>query len=96
MRFLFHPQAEMELDDAVDYYESCEPGLGLAFAEEVYSTIRRIMAYPGASHPITGKTRRCLVSRFPYGIIFQVSGDVVRIIAVASLHRRPGYWKERI
>jgi hypothetical protein len=42
MRFLFHPAAENEFDLAVEYYETCQPGLGLEFAEEVYSTIARI------------------------------------------------------
>jgi hypothetical protein len=42
MRFLFHPAAENEFDLAVEYYETCQSGLGLEFAEEVYSTIARI------------------------------------------------------
>ena len=28
MRFFFHPEAEKERNDAVDYYEDIEPGLG--------------------------------------------------------------------
>ena len=45
MKFYFHPQAEAELNDAVEYYDLCEFGLGLEFAEEVYSTIGRILEY---------------------------------------------------
>lgn len=96
MKFYFHPQADNELDKASDYYESCRPGLGLEFAEEVYATIARIKQYPQASAPLSKHTRRCLVNRFPYGIIFQIKGGVLRIIAVANLHRRPGYWKIRL
>lgn len=32
MKVDFHPEAEAELVAAIDYYETCEPGLGLAFA----------------------------------------------------------------
>jgi len=39
MSFSFHPEAEEELNVAVDYYEDIEPGLGYDFALEVYSTI---------------------------------------------------------
>lgn len=46
MRFLFHPAAENEFDLAGEYYETCQSGLGLEFAEEVYSTIARISEYP--------------------------------------------------
>ncbi len=41
MNFYLHPQAETELDDAISYYDNCEFGLGLEFAEEIYSAIGR-------------------------------------------------------
>ena len=46
MRFLFHPAADNEFDLAVQYYETCQSGLGIEFAEEVYATIARITGYP--------------------------------------------------
>ncbi len=95
MRFYFHPLADMELDEAIRYYEECEPDLGLELAEEVYSAIRRVCEYPEAWSEITRNTRRCLVNRFPFGVIFQVTDGALRIIAIANLHRRPGYWKDR-
>jgi len=48
MRFYFHPDADAEFDRAVEYYEQCQPGLGLEFAEEVYAAIARVIEYPGA------------------------------------------------
>jgi len=96
MRFLFHPQADDEFDQAVRYYENCQLGLGLEFAEEVYVAVARISEYPEAWSPMSKNTRRCLVNRFPFGVIFQIKNDILRIIAVANLHRRPGYWKDRI
>jgi plasmid stabilization system protein ParE len=96
MRFLFHPAAENEFDLAVEYYETCQSGLGLEFAEEVYSTIARISEYPEVWSPMSGNTRRCLTNRFPYGIIYRIKDNSVHIIAIANLHRRPDYWKERV
>jgi hypothetical protein len=96
MKFCFHPKAEEEFDKAVEYYEECQVGLGLEFAEEVYLTIARAIQYPDAWSTMSKNTRRCLVNRFPYGIIYQVKSDMLRIIAVANLHRRPGYWKDRV
>ncbi len=96
MRFSFHPLADIELDDAIRYYEECEPGLGLELAEEVYSAIRRVSEYPDAWSAMSQNTRRCLVNRFPFGVIFQVKDGTLRIIAVANLHRRPGYWADRV
>lgn len=96
MKFYFHPQAELELSDTADYYDHYEWGLGLDFAEEVYSTIGRIIEYPTSSSEISQNTRRCLINRFPYGIIYQEKEQAIWIIAIANLHRKPGYWKKRI
>ena len=94
--FYFYPEAEDEFDMAVEYYEECQPGLGLEFAEEVYATIARIIQYPDAWSVMSQNTRRCLVNRFPYGVIYQIKFNMLRIIAVANLHRRSNYWKDRV
>lgn len=96
MRFTFHPDAEAELDQAVAHYEDKQSGLGLELADEVLATITRILDYPKAGPPFSKNTRRCLTNRFPYGIIYQIHGDTVRIMAVAHLSRRPGYWEDRV
>ena len=96
MRFYFHPRAVREFDEAVQYYEDCQIGLGLEFAEEVYAAIRRISEYPDAWSEMSKNTRRCLMNRFPFGVVFQFKSGMLRIIAVANLHRRPDYWNDRI
>jgi len=96
MKFSFHPDAVAELDMAAAYYEERQPGLGLEFAEEVYAAIARINEYPEAWTAMSKNTRRSLLNRFPYGLIYQVKSGHLRIVAVANLHRRPGYWKERV
>jgi len=96
MRYYFHPRADEEFDEAVRYYEDCQAGLGLEFAEEVYAAIGRVAEYPDAWSAMSQNTRRCLVNRFPYGVIFQIKSGMLRIIAVANLHRRPDYWRDRL
>lgn len=96
MKYSFHPEAEIELDQAVAYYEERQSGLGLELAEEVYAAIIRINEYPDAWTPMSKNTRRALLSRFPYGLIYQVKPGHLRIIAVADLRRTPGYWKKRV
>lgn len=48
MRYSFHPEAELEFFEAIEYYEGCESGLGYDFALEVYTTVERIRANPKA------------------------------------------------
>jgi hypothetical protein len=95
MRFYFHEDAETEFDKAVEYYEDIQPGLGLEFSREVYGAIKRVLQFPEAWSSNSKNTRRCLVNRFPFGVIYQLKSGMVRIIAVADLRRRTGYWLNR-
>ena len=95
MRFYFHEHAETEFDRSVDYYEDCRSGLGIDFAQEVYATIDRIIEYPEAWSTMSKNTRRCLVNRFPFGVIYQVKPGFMFIIAISDLRRRPDYWMGR-
>ncbi|CAN5490471.1 hypothetical protein BH10PSE6_BH10PSE6_28480 [soil metagenome] len=40
--------------------------------------------------------RRCRLSRFPYGLIYTIDKYDVLVLAVAHLHRRPDYWRDRL
>jgi plasmid stabilization system protein ParE len=95
MRYLFHPLAVAELNDAIDYYEELQSGLGFEFAKEIFSSIQRIIEFPTAWSSLSHNTRRCLVNRFPYGIIYQVLNNEVLIVAVMQLNRKPSYWEDR-
>ena len=97
MNFIFHPEAKQELAHGVAYYESCQAGLGSEFLEEVYSTIQRIIEFPKAWAALSENSRRCIISRFPYGIIYQIlADDSIRIIAVMQLNKEPDYWTVRL
>jgi len=95
MNCSFHESAEKELFSAIEYYEERQPGLGLRFSEEVKATIERICAHPHVWASIDSKTRRCLTSRFPYGILYRIIKDNIRIMAIMHLHRKPDYWSDR-
>ena len=95
MKRSFHPEAETEFNEAIDYYEECEPGLGEDLAIEVHATIQNILTYPEAWPMLEDDIRRCLTSRFPYGVLYSIETEGVFILAVMHLHRNPDYWKHR-
>ena len=95
MTWSFHPEAEAEFHEAIDYYEECESCLGEDFAIEVHTAIHNILTYPETWPTLDGDIRRCLTSRFPYGVVYSVETDGVFILAVMHLHRHPDYWKHR-
>ena len=88
--------AETELDEAVTFYNSEQPGLGADFIIEFVNSLDRIKAYPKAWNPFTQNTRRCQLRRFPYGIVYQIFETEILVVAISHLHREPGYWQERL
>ena len=96
MNYSFHPEAEEEFLNAIDYYEEHKFGLGSEFAIEIHSTIENIISFPTAWPQLEHDIHRCLTQRFPYGIIYSIEKDLIFILAVMHLRREPAYWKSRI
>jgi len=96
MSISFHSEADEEFLAAVVYYDDCEPGLGLDFAREVLATVQNALDYPEMWPEIEPEIRRCLVHRFPYGVLYSLESRGIFILAVMHLHRDPDYWKDRL
>jgi len=96
LKVSFYKVAEREFDDAVEYYEDQLPGLGQRYRQAVKEALGRIKLFPEAYSPLSKRTRRCLVSKFPYAIIYRLSGDVITVVAIAHLHQKPEYWMSRV
>ena len=95
MNYKFLPEAEIELDQTIAHYESCQNGLGEDFKIELLRAIKNVMGFPKAWTKISPECRRVLLNRFPYGIIYSIEEDFILIISIMNLHRKPGYWKDR-
>ena len=95
MTYFFHPEAQIELNASIDCYEECKTNLGLEFAGEIYQTIQRILTFPKSWQILDSDIRRCLINRFPFGIIYYQRNNEIIILAVMQLNRKPNYWKNR-
>lgn len=95
LRLVFRPQAEAELIEAHDWYESQRAGLGQAFTDTVDQAVASIIASPLAHPRIHGETRRLVVRRFPFAIFFRVLTDELVVLAVMHGRKQPQGWRER-
>jgi len=95
MKVVFHPDAESELNQAIDWYEEKSSGLGREFAQEIRQAIGRAVALPLAWAEIQPGIRRVLTNRFPYGVLYSSDGACLEVLAVMHLSQKPGYWKSR-
>lgn len=89
------PEADWELTEAALYYaREANADLGLAFIAEFERGIALLCTQPHLGAPWR-RRRRLPLYRFPYSIIYYVSGDELRIIALAHHRRKPQYWANR-
>jgi toxin ParE1/3/4 len=96
MHVIYHPDAEVELLEAAQFYEGRVPGLGDRFLDDYETAIATILGAPERWRIIEGSVRRYLMPQFPYAIYYRVEGDVLRILVVKHHGRRPGYWRYRL
>ena len=101
-RVRFGPEAQVEYDEAVEWYERRRQGVGLALVEAVTQLTDTIARWPQIGPIVPGvdpsrNVHRLSVSRFPYHVVWTVLDDqeLVYILAVAHDRRRPGYWTAR-
>jgi mRNA-degrading endonuclease RelE of RelBE toxin-antitoxin system len=96
MTIEFLEAATVEAEEALEYYEQRQPGLGAAFRSAIEMALARIEARPLGMPLIDGRSRKCRLRRFPYNLIYRVLDDRILIIAVAHDRRKPDYWRERV
>ena len=94
-RVEFHPEAYMEVEGARSWYETNSPGLGMAFIDAVQMAVDAIRDSPDMWSSYEYGSRRFFLRRFPFSLIYRHDATKIQIIAVAHLHRNPGYWKNR-
>jgi len=91
----FHRAAERELAAAMEVGEERGRGLGDDLLDEVERVVALLCEFPDLGERLDDKRRRFPLRRFPFGIVFRVDGDTLRILAVAHRRQRPGYWRQR-
>jgi toxin ParE1/3/4 len=97
MALRLRPEAREDLDAAARWYEAQAKGLGRQFLAEVRLVFQRIRTNPDA-YPLTYRgTRRALIRRFPYGVIFVplAQQDCIVVLAVLHCGRNPRLWRQR-
>lgn len=92
----YHPDAKIEIREAVIWYDDKADGLGLEFLLEVRNAESLICQDPELWPIYEEGTRRYLIQRFPFAVIYLLSVEKIQIVSVAHCKRRPGYWKDRL
>lgn len=92
------PQAQRDVREAAQWYDSRQIGLGTEFLDEFQTALEDIETDPQrfpvleVPLPTSRIIKRRLMNRFYYLVMFEVLEGEVRIVAVAHPSCEPGYW----
>lgn len=95
-RIELHPEAIAEARDARQWYEERSSVAANAFMAELDLAIDRICESPNRWATYFHGTRRYLLIRFPFLVVYRESKDKLQVIAIAHGKRKPGYWHHRV
>jgi plasmid stabilization system protein ParE len=87
--------ARAEYDDAGDWYERRQPGLGVAFTAAVQSVFDRIAANPQTHAVVLRDIRKAVVQGFPYCVYYRDRPSTVAVLSVFHTSRNPIIWQRR-
>jgi plasmid stabilization system protein ParE len=93
---LIKPRARQNLQEAYDWYEDREDGLGERFKDAFDDGCSRVQSDPFRPALIYRDVRRLLFKKFPYHIYYRVTGETIKILTVVHASRAERHWKRHV
>ncbi len=92
MKVIIQPEANADLDEAADFYESQESGLGREVLQFLHTAIGKLRSNAGVHPQESGIFRYVIQGRFPWFVAYYyLVVDEARVIGVHD-HRRDPEW----
>jgi plasmid stabilization system protein ParE len=91
-----HPAALAELKSALTWYLERSSTAAANFADELDRVINLTVKFPQRWPKADHGTRKFVLRRFPFAVVYREKQTAVQVLAVAHGHRQPGYWKNRL
>jgi toxin ParE1/3/4 len=92
----YHQGAIADVKSAVAWYQKRSGKAALDFIDELHRAAHTIREDPERWPAGKNNTRRFLLWRFPFSLIYSERESVITIWAVAHASRRPEYWASRL
>jgi toxin ParE1/3/4 len=84
-----------DLRNAVEWYALRSVRTATAFIHEIDRGLDLVSRTSALWPEFEAGTRRYVLRRYPYSVIYRVHEGVVEVVAIAHHRRKPGYWSKR-
>lgn len=88
-------EAAEDIEQARDFYDAQQPGIGDYFTDSVLADIESLARYHGI-HARHFGFYRMLADRFPFGIYYRETKTDTQVVAVLDLRRDPDWIRSEL
>ena len=92
----FHEEASLEYEAAVEWYRERNFLAASRFVDAISRGMDLIVEAPHRWPASSHDTRRFILQRFPFAIVYRELPAAIQVLAIAHARRKPGYWKQRL
>ena len=96
MEIKYHPEADEEVFQAVQWYENIDDQLAVRFKLELDRAERLVLQSPDSWSRYFHSTQGFRLKGFPYVMAYLQRDERLVVVALAHTRRAAGYWKNRI
>ncbi len=95
LQVILTPAAQLDLAEAIEWYESLQPDLSLGLRLALDATLEADIRHPDVWAIVEPGVRRGLLRRYPYAIYYRQQPSCIEVIAILHTSRHPRKWQER-
>ncbi len=101
MKYRFLILAQIDVFDAVDWYDARRAGLGDQFADELDAFIARVLRLPRmfarVKRGVPGREfREGKLNVFPFRVVYEVTANEIVIFSVTHARAKRSPWRRRL
>ena len=89
MRLFYTQEALEERAAAFRWYQEQRGGLGFSFLAHLEYLVNNIVDFPSYAREYADGSRRAVMRKFPFVVVYTVEGDAVVITAIFHTSRKP-------
>jgi len=95
-KLILLPAVENDISSVIEWYEAANADLSRQFIDDLDNVFKNVLFNPFLYQVVFKEYRGANARRFPYKIIYRISGESIVVLAVVHHRRSPRTWKKRI
>ena len=95
LKIIIKPLAELDIDNAIHWYEEQQEKLGENFLTALKQTLLVVSKNPLSFRKRYKTVRAVAMQTFPYSLYYILENETIFVIAVIHQKRNPKVWKKR-